>query len=85
MPKRDPRDYGLTAQDRAVTIESKFGLAQVAHVNALLSQVAAPSEQLLGAIVFLARTVDDIPALVDLANHDRDQVLRAATVKDERG
>ena len=84
MPKRDPRLYGLTAADRLFASEQKCGSTRSAEVHSLLQQVIRPSEMLPGAIIFLARDIDDLPALVTQANQDPDQVLRAATVKDER-
>lgn len=86
-PVSDPREYGLTPEDRAVAIARKFCPRDAARVHALLGTVELPSEKLLGAIVFLARPdrLDDIECLVDSARVDRTRILDAATVKDERG
>ena len=85
MPKRDPRQYGLTQADRDFEISRKFGPATAARVNLLLSTVHDPKENVLGAIIFLANTSDEVGELVLLANADRDALLNAATVKEERG
>lgn len=85
-PARDRREYGLTAADRAHEIVRKFGKANVARANALLSSVQDPTDQLLGAVVFLARPglIEDLVSLVDLANENPAQLLSAATTADER-
>jgi hypothetical protein len=85
MPRRRVREYGLTAADRRCEIERRFGVETFARADELLAGVVKPTDQILGAIVFLARSVDDLPELVDLANTDPQQLLNAATVKDERG
>ncbi len=84
---RDPRDYGLTADDRRRVLERKLGLAGAHDALQALARVADPTEPVLGAIVFLCRDGhgDDIDELVVLANGDRPRLLNAATVKDERG
>jgi hypothetical protein len=56
-PARDKREYGLTPEDRAHEITRKFGAANAARANALLASVQNPTDQLLGAALFLARLV----------------------------
>jgi hypothetical protein len=85
MPRRKPSEYGLTAADRRHEVERRFGAHAWPRAQEVLARVVAPTEQVLGAIVFLARHVDDLPDLVDLANSDAQKLLNAATVKDERG
>ena len=85
MRKRNPREYGLTRETRDFEIVRKFGAPSAPKVDALLSAVEHPEDKVLGAIVFLANTPDQIGELVALANNDRDALLNAATVKDERG
>lgn len=85
MRKRDDREYGLTAEDRKHEIERRFGAGEYARAQGILAGVARPTQQILGAIVFLARNVDDLPDLVELANKDPQTLLNAATVKEERG
>lgn len=85
-PARDRREYGLTAADRAHEIVRKFGKADVARANALLASVQDPTDQLLGAVLFLARPglIEDLVSLVDLANENPAQLLIAATTAEER-
>ncbi|MGE0497956.1 MAG: hypothetical protein AB7I35_10515 [Ramlibacter sp.] len=85
MLKRNAREYGLTAEDRRDEIERRFGAGAFARAGELLAGVVNPTDQILGAIVFLARSVEDMPGLIDLANTDPRGLLNAATVKDERG
>lgn len=85
MPSRNVREYGLTPSDRNFEIERRFGTGALAQANRLLSDVSAPTDQILGAIIFLARNISDLPDLVALANSDPKKLLNAATVKDERG
>jgi hypothetical protein len=85
MRKRNAREYGLTSADRKHEVERRFGVGQYTRVREILAGVAKPTEQILGAIVFLARSVDELPELVDLANEDPQGLLNAATVKEERG
>lgn len=85
MHKKDPRQYGLTQADRDFEIERKFGPASAARVNFLLSAVNDPKENVLGAIIFLANTSDEVEDLVLLANEDRYALLNAAMVKEEHG
>ena len=85
MHKKDPRRYGLTQADRDFEISRKFGSTCAARVNFLLSAVHDPKEHVLGAIIFLANTSVGVEELVLLANEDRDALLNAATVKEERG
>jgi hypothetical protein len=85
MTRRSAREYGLTAEDRRHEIERRFGVGASTRAGELLAGVAKPTHQILGAIVFLARSLDDMPELVHLANSDPQKLLNAATVKDERG
>lgn len=84
---RDRRAYGVTAADRGYVIAQKFSPEDGDRVQALLASVERPTDQVLGAILFLASPgrVDEIAAYVRLARDDRDALLNAATVKDERG
>jgi hypothetical protein len=86
-PSRKKREYGLTSADRSFEIVRKFGSANELQVKKLLNTVINPTEQVLGAIIFLARPgfIVDIETNVLLANQQRDILLGAATVKDERG
>lgn len=86
MP-RDPREYGLNSTDREFEIRRKFGDSTVQEVLGILGKVSDPTEQVLGAIVFLAREhqMGDFEELISLANEDRNKLLHAAAVKDERG
>lgn len=84
LGRRDPRQYGRTQADRDFEIARKFGPASLAHVNELLSHVRDPDDQVLGAIVFVARTVDGVEWCVKQANEDRPGLLRTAVVMDER-
>lgn len=79
-----PQVFALTRPRRAAELRRKFGMAAQKLAQAL-GEVLAPSEQILGAVVFLARHQGDIPALVALANADRAALLDAATMKEERG
>jgi len=85
-PARDNREYGLTAADRAHEIAKKFGEANAARANALLASVQNPTEQLLGAVLFLARPgrIEDLVNLVASANDNPARLLSAATTADER-
>lgn len=85
LRKRDPREHGLTHDDRKYEIRRKFGETDVTVVYSMLSDVIEPTDQVLGAIVFLANNIEQISDLVVLANTDRGRLLNAATVKDERG
>jgi hypothetical protein len=85
MRKRDPREYGLTPSDRAFEIERKFGASNVTTVDEMLANVREPTDQVLGAIVFLANASAEVEGLVALANEDRPRLLNAAVVKEERG
>jgi hypothetical protein len=82
---RNDRDMGLTAKARKLEIERRFGAGAFSRASKLLAGVNQPTNQILGAIVFLARSLDDLPELVDLANRNPQQLLDAATVKEERG
>lgn len=83
--KPPDRVYGLTPADREYEITRRFGAQALTRVNELLAGVTAPTEQILGAILFLARDVDELPDLVAEANSDPQGVLNAAVVKEERG
>ena len=85
MFKRHRREYGLTAADRSAEIRRKFGAGNLIKVETILDGVRNPTDQVLGAIVFLATRLEQLPGLVELANADQEQLLRAAVVKDERG
>jgi len=78
-------EHGLTHSDRVAEIIRKFGADRVPEVLDSLEAVETPSENVLGAIVFLANRAHEIPGLVELANSDRNALLVAATVKEERG
>jgi len=86
-PTRDPREYGLTAADRAEIAARKFPGEDAARAIGMLDAVRAPTPQVLGAILFLARPghLADVAEYVRLANEARQRLLDAATVKDERG
>jgi hypothetical protein len=85
MP-RDPREYGLTPDDRLREIDRKFGRERREAVLALLAQVKAPSEPLLGAVVFVANPGDlrSVEAQVLQANADPRGYLDAAQVVADR-
>ena len=82
----DAREYGLTPEDRLHEVERKFGPERREAVLALLAQVRAPSEKLLGAIVFVAQAgdVDGVADLVVHANEDPRGFLDAAQVVADR-
>jgi hypothetical protein len=85
-PARDKREYGLTAADRSHEIARKFGAANAAKANALLASVQNPTDQLLAAVIFLARPgrVEDLIDLVASANDHPARLLSAAATADER-
>ena len=85
MPKKPLQKYGLTSADRNAEIERRFGIEAMVPINALLATINAPTEEILGAIVFCARGPQDIPELLCLANEDPNRLLNIATVKQERG
>lgn len=85
LRKRDRREYALTHDDRDYEIRRKFGESDVTLVHSMLNSVLEPTDQVLGAIIFLANNIEHISDLVVLANSDRERLLNAATVKDERG
>jgi hypothetical protein len=85
MRKRKARKSASTAPDHKQEIERRFGVGAYARAREILAGVAKPTEQILGAIVFLARDVDELPELVELANTDPQTLLNAAVVKEERG
>jgi len=82
--RRRSQKRGLIPMDRDIEIARKFGSASARRVNALLDAVENPTEKVLGAIIFLAKSADQVEGLVKLANGDRDALLNAAQVKDER-
>lgn len=84
---RNPREYGLSHEDRIHEIQRKFGATELQSTLSLLAQVMNKNDQILGAIIFLAREQhpEEILSLVQLANEDQTGLLSAATVKDERG
>jgi hypothetical protein len=84
---RDSRAYGLSPKDRESEICRKFGVSYLASTLGILDGVLDPTEQVLGAIVFLARDghPEEIGELTALANANRQKLLHAASVKDERG
>lgn len=86
-PVKDKREYALTPADRSFEIVRKFGSVYESQIQDLLAMVTNPSDQVLGAIVFLARPghIEDIKSSVSLTNEHRERLLNAATVKDERG
>lgn len=81
------REYGLTPEDREFEIQRKFGACNFEKIREQLNQVTRQTEQILGAIVFLARKnhPEDFGSLVLLANSNPAALLNAATVKEERG
>jgi hypothetical protein len=83
---RDPREYGLTPEDRLHEIDRKFGREQREAVLALLARVRSPSEKLLGAIVFVANPGDlrSVEAQVAQADADPRGYLDAAQVVADR-
>ena len=85
-PARNSREYGLTAEDRAHEIARKFGASNAARANELLASVQNPTDQLLGAVLFLARLdrVEDLVDLVASANDNPARLLSAATTAEER-
>ena len=84
---RDSRKYGLNAADRDFELLRKFGSWGTKNAMSILSAATDPTDHILGAVIFLAKTghLEDLDDLVKLANQDRNSLLRAATVKDERG
>ena len=82
--EREPR---LTPEYRDGVLAEKFEPPARASVTRLLGQVVEPTDQVISAILFLARPgcVDDVERSVALANEDRQTLLDAATVNDERG
>lgn len=83
---RDRREYGLNKDDRGWIIKNKFDVNTQEKVRAMLQKVNNQSDTILGAVVFLTRAdhIDDLLHCVKLANEDEQQLLSAATVKDER-
>ena len=79
--------FGLNADDRIYELTRKLGGDQVQIALKALGGVRCPTDQVLGAIVFLLRSgcPHDLDDLVDIANEDPASLLRAAVVKDERG
>ena len=85
-PARDSQEYGLTATDRVHEIAKKFGEVNAERANDLLSSLQNPTDQLLGAVLFLARPgrIEDLIDLIALANDNPTRLLNAATTADER-
>jgi len=85
-PKRDRREYGRTAADRSHEITRKFGDANAARAHSLLACIENPTDQLLGAVIFLARPnhIEDLVDLVASANDHPVRLLSAASAADER-
>ena len=83
---RDPREYGLTPEDRLHEIDRKFGRESREAVLALLVRVRSPTEKLLGAIVFVANPGDlrSVEMQVAQANADPRGYLDAAQVVADR-
>lgn len=84
---RNPKEYGLSHEDRVHEIQRKFGASALQHTLDQLAQVINNNDRVLGAVIFLAREQhpEDIPSLIQLVNEDSERLLGAATVKDERG
>lgn len=76
----------MNPEDRLYEITRKFGTENIEVVQQLLSQVKDPKENVLGAIIYLAKDgrINDIKNYVDMANNQVDLLFRIATVKDER-
>jgi hypothetical protein len=85
LGNRNKREYALSHEDRTYEIRRKFGEPNMTFVKSMLSKIVEPTDQVLGAIIFLANNVDQLSDLVELANTDKVRLLNAATVKDERG
>ena len=85
LRKRDVREFGLSHKDRNYEIRRKFGDSNMALAHSILRNVIEPTDQVLGAIIFLANNVEQLADLIELANANKVQLLNAATVKDERG
>ncbi len=83
---RDPREYGLTPEDRLHEIDRKFGREHREAVLALLARVRSPSDKLLGAIVFVANPGDlrGVETQVAQADADPRGYLDAAQVVADR-
>jgi hypothetical protein len=84
---RNPKEYGLSHEDRVSEIKRKFGVSAVEDILGQLAEVKGATDQILGAIIFLIGPghPEALPALIRLANEDPQKLLNAATVKDERG
>lgn len=83
--KKDIHGFSLKSENLQREIQRKYGEANVPLVHSMLGAVREPTVQTIGAIIFLASNVEQITDLVVLANTDREKLLNAATVKDERG
>lgn len=83
---KSKREHALNPEDRRSEITRKFGRENIKFVEQLLSQVKDPKENILGAIIFLARDgkIDDVKNYVEMANAQVEVLLRCATVKEER-
>ena len=84
---KNPKEYGLSHEDRVHEIQRKFGASALQNTLGQLAQIINNNDRILGAVIFLAREQhpEDIPSLIQLANEDSESLLSAATVKDERG
>lgn len=80
------REHALNPEDRLYEMTRKFGTENISAVEQLLSRVKDPKQNVLGAIIYLARDgkIDDVKNYVDMANEQVDVLLRSATVKEER-
>ncbi|GAA0188934.1 hypothetical protein GCM10009122_48300 [Fulvivirga kasyanovii] len=83
---KSKREHALNPEDRRYEITRKFGRENTELVEQLLSQVKDPKENILGAIIYLARDgkIDDVKNYVQMANEQVEVLLRCATVKEER-
>ena len=84
---RNPKEYGLSHEDRVHEIQRKFGASALQSTLGQLAQVINNNDRILGAVIFLAREQhpEDLPSLIQLANENSEKLLSAATVKVERG
>lgn len=84
---RNLREYSLNSVDRTFEIERKFGKENIEKVKAQLRAVSNPTDNILGAIIFLSRqnNIEDIEINIKIANENVEQLLESVTVKDERG
>ena len=81
----DKRQFAFNEEDREYVLRLKFGDVNYTEVQEKLMSVQKPSNQILGAIAFLAKPGDmgSLARFVTMAN-DEEMVLRtAAEVKFE--